>query len=57
MQFHLTNHRPKICLLCGSLFNNSNDFFEHIQYEHKPQGAMACRKYVMVLIIINIISN
>ena len=47
MQFHLTNHRPKICLLCGSLFNNSNDFFEHIQYEHKPPGAMACRKYVI----------
>ncbi|KAM7344721.1 uncharacterized protein ACRADG_011326 [Cochliomyia hominivorax] len=44
MQFHLTNHRPKICLLCGDLFNNSNEFFEHTQYKHNPEAATACIK-------------
>lgn len=44
MQFHLTNHRPKVCLLCGDLFNNSNDFFEHTQYKHSPEANMACIK-------------
>lgn len=44
MQFHLTHHRPKICLLCGLKFNNGEDFFDHVSYFHEPETAMACIK-------------
>ncbi|XP_073811204.1 uncharacterized protein isoform X2 [Musca autumnalis] len=44
MQFHLSKHRPKVCVICSSLFNNIDDFFEHVTYSHEPATAMACIK-------------
>ncbi|XP_075168079.1 uncharacterized protein LOC142240274 [Haematobia irritans] len=44
MQFHLSKHRPKICLLCGAMFDKIDDFFDHVQYGHQSNMNMACTK-------------
>lgn len=34
-QFHLTNQRPKFCLVCQSKYEDENSFYEHVMFAHE----------------------
>lgn len=34
-QFHLSNQRPKFCLVCQTKYEDENSFYEHAMFAHE----------------------
>lgn len=34
-QFHLSNQRPKFCLVCQTKYEDENSFYEHVMFAHE----------------------
>lgn len=41
-QFHMSNPRPKICLVCLKQFSNEDQFYNHVMFEHEKKIVYFC---------------